>query len=304
MKEHEAQGLGPRSASGVVAGRVKAQVTLSLEGAEGIPAEELLPHLHLDLIVHCDDPRLPTMDTLVRDLTITLAPVDGGSAQDLDEEGFSEAGLPFGQAPSGQVFPAGRRLPHMPGRAESAAALEDGTADASAAQGQAASADSGPRIAGSAVIAMSSVSPKAEQIFRSVIVSLDAIPGNQVDGISPLYHVSNLDGPDAMSAVLQVSSHQAAPALAATLESIEMAHEGALSLHLVDMQGGEADTSPAHGGPCWQEARHRAAVLAPWLDMDPDARLGPDPVSYLLAMAPDADRVGLLSANWIIGETL
>ena len=41
-----------------------------------------------------------------------------------------------------------------------------------------------------------------------------------------------------------------------------------------------------------------------WLDMDPDARLGKDPVSFLLAMAPDAAQVGLLTDNWIIGGTL
>ena len=37
--------------------------------------------------------------------------------------------------------------------------------------------------------------------------------------------------------------------------------------------------------------------------MDPQARLGGDPVSYLLAMAPDVDRVGLLSDTWIVGST-
>ena len=51
----------------------------------------------------------------------------------------------------------------------------------------------------------------------------------------------------------------------------------------------------------WPTARNHAAVLAPWLDMDPDARLGKDPVSFLLAMAPDTAQVGLLTDNWIIG---
>lgn len=36
----------------------------------------------------------------------------------------------------------------------------------------------------------------------------------------------------------------------------------------------------------------------------PDARLGKDPVSFLLAMAPDTAQVGLLTDNWIIGGTL
>ena len=37
---------------------------------------------------------------------------------------------------------------------------------------------------------------------------------------------------------------------------------------------------------------------------DPDAKLGRDPVAFLLAMAPDAAQVGMLTDNWIIGDTL
>ena len=50
----------------------------------------------------------------------------------------------------------------------------------------------------------------------------------------------------------------------------------------------------------WPPARRSAAVLAPWFDMDPDAAYDGTPVSFLLAMAPDAGRVGLLSDNWVL----
>lgn len=75
-----------------------------------------------------------------------------------------------------------------------------------------------------------------------------------------------------------------------------------LDLDLIDMEGVACD-EPDCKVP-WPTARNHAAVLAPWLDMDPDARLGKDPVSFLLAMAPDTAQVGLLTDNWIIGGEL
>ncbi|KAB8288784.1 2-amino-4-hydroxy-6- hydroxymethyldihydropteridin e pyrophosphokinase [Bifidobacterium ramosum] len=153
-----------------------------------------------------------------------------------------------------------------------------------------------------AIISMDSTSTDAEQRFRAAIVALDGIPGNQVDGISPLYHVSNLDGPDAMAAVVQLTTKHDARSLIAMLGSIETSVGGALDLDLVDMAGVTVD-EPDCRVP-WPSARSHAAVLAPWMDMDPDARLGGEPVSFLLAMAPDVGRVGQLSDNWIIGGTL
>ena len=154
-----------------------------------------------------------------------------------------------------------------------------------------------------AVISMDSPSTDAERRFRKAIVSLDGIPGNQVEGISPLYHVSQLDGkPDNMAAVMQISTRMGAAELITVLGSIETSVGGSLDLDLIDMEGVVSD-EPNCQVP-WPTARNHAAVLAPWLDMDPDARLGGDPVSFLLAMAPDTSQVGLLTDNWIIGDTL
>ena len=149
-----------------------------------------------------------------------------------------------------------------------------------------------------AVISMDSTSTDAERLFREAIVTIDGIPGNQVEGISPLYHVAHFDGPDAMSAVIRVETKLPAADLIAALGTVESAQEGLLDLDLVDMEGVVAD-EPDCRVP-WPSARSHASVLAPWLDMDPNAVLGGDPVSFLLAMASDAAQVGLLSDNWIL----
>ncbi|KAA8819486.1 2-amino-4-hydroxy-6-hydroxymethyldihydropteridine pyrophosphokinase [Bifidobacterium rousetti] len=157
----------------------------------------------------------------------------------------------------------------------------------------------GAMIPSKAVISMDSTSADAERLFREAIVSLEGIPGNQVEGISPLYHVSNFDGPDAMSAVIQIETRLGARALISALDAIGRSHDDAVDLDLVDMEGVESD-EPDCRVP-WPSAREHASVLAPWMDMDPNATLGGDPVSFLLAMAPDAARVGMLSDNWILG---
>lgn len=154
-----------------------------------------------------------------------------------------------------------------------------------------------------AVISLDSPSTDAERQFRKAIVAIDGIPGNQVEGISPLYHVGLLDGtPDKMSAVVQISTRLDAAGLIETLISVQENISDDLDIDLVDMEGVVCD-EPNCRVP-WPSAREHASVLAPWLDMDPDAKLGKDPVSFLLAMAPDSAQVGMLADNWIIGGTL
>lgn len=78
--------------------------------------------------------------------------------------------------------------------------LPEGTAASKAAA--AAAAKPGPA-SRRAVISLDSVSTDAEHQFRQAIVAIDALPGNQVEGISPLYHVSQVDDyPDKMAAVM------------------------------------------------------------------------------------------------------
>ena len=103
-----------------------------------------------------------------------------------------------------------------------------------------------------------------------------------------------------MSAVIQIVTKLGAADLIDALGTIETAHGKAVDLDLVDMDGVRCD-DPDCRVP-WPSARRRAAVLAPWLDMDPNATLGGDPVAFLLAQAEDAGRVGLLSDAWILGS--
>ena len=198
-------------------------------------------------------------------------------------------------------------LPHEPSAHESMPPREyAGHGNASATQQQS-HTDTGnvlgndARVTRTAILSMNSRSPNAEHMFRSTVVSLDAIPGNQIEGISPLYHVASFDGPDALSAVVQLTTRMPLDTLYATLQSIEVAHEGAITTQIVDFEGTDADETDH------VQSRHQVAcqagVLAPWLDMDPSGKLGSKPISFLLAMAPDAAQVGMVSDNWIIGET-
>lgn len=176
----------------------------------------------------------------------------------------------------------------------------EGTAASKAAA--AAAAKPGPA-SRRAVISLDSVSTDAEHQFRQAIVAIDALPSNQVEGISPLYHVSQVDDyPDKMAAVMQISTRMDARELIGALESVSSSISDDLDLDLVDMEG-VVRNEPDCMVP-WPSAREHAAVLAPWFDMDPDAKLGRDPVAFLLAMAPDAAQVGMLTDNWIIGDTL
>ena len=152
-----------------------------------------------------------------------------------------------------------------------------------------------------AIVSMDSTSTNAETLFRTAIVALEGMPGNQVEGISPLYHVAHFEGPDAMSAVVQLTTRMDARAFIAMLGSVESSLPEKVDLDLVDMPGVVCD-EPDCRVP-WPSARRHASVLAPWMDMDSDATLAGDPVSYLLALAPDAERVGLLSDTWIVGST-
>ena len=242
------------------------------------------------------------------DVTVRHAPSDGMSSEDMASDGMTDGaygalsvavsrGTSDGIASDGSdagkgAVPVERRKGATGDEAEASDAAvaavddaRDGRSDGLTSRG--------------AVISMDSTSTDAERLFREAIVAVDSIPGNQVEGISPLYHVSNFDGPDAMCAVMRVVTRLSARELIGALGTVEAAHDGLVDLDLVDMDGVTSD-EPDCRVP-WPTAREHAGVLAPWLDMDPDARLGRDPVSFLLAMAPDAARVGLLSDAWILG---
>lgn len=135
------------------------------------------------------------------------------------------------------------------------------------------------------IVGLESARPDAERLFRQTIVTLDGIPGTEVQGISPLYHVSHVDSADAMSAVVQVETRIGDAAVLADV--LQQTAAPNVTFTVIDPAAGDRKATPA------------AAVLVPWLDMDPEATYGSDPVSYLLAMNPEASQVGMLSDNWI-----
>lgn len=253
-----------------------AEVTLRLTQDQ---AQRLASGAHVDVIVRDADGEFVAF---AHDVDVRVDVVDGADGID-GVDGLNDAGS-VGRIDGGD---AARNVRSFDTHA-AAAPAESGLPNDGAAV-----------VSRRAVISLDSVSQRAEAIFCAAIVAIDGIPGNQVEGISPLYHVSSVTGPDAMAAVIQITTRMSARELISVLGAVEASHEGAVDLDLVDMEGVRAD-EPDCRVP-WPSARKHAGVLAPWLDMDPDAELGGDPVSFLLAMAPDAGFVGMLSDNWILG---
>lgn len=183
---------------------------------------------------------------------------------------------------------------------------------------------------GRTILSLISCAPDAERFFRSAVVTLDAIPGNQVEGISALYHVSAVDGPDSMTTVVALSTHMTVRELAKAVRAIG-SHEGTDGdIRIIDVtfpqdgftsgsgtdssSGTDASSVGAAAGGALRDAdagdgladdsiRHSAVVLVPWLDMDVNATLDGDPVSYLLALSGDSDTVGMLADDWVFRDS-
>ncbi|WP_412166335.1 dihydroneopterin aldolase [Bifidobacterium apri] len=236
----------------------------------------------VDVVLHCGQPS----DADVDEIAVAIHRLADDSSRD--------SATPAAQA-SGSM-PRQGRGDHDDGR------HDDGQRDGSqhnAQDDQAESAQTPMRQPSHAVIAMHGENGDGERLMRAAVVALDSVPGNQVTGISPLYHVSAIDGPDSLSAVVLVDTHLNLPALSHLLASINDKHRDTLTLRAVTMWSDANDGRHEHIG--WQEAKTMASILAPWMDIEPDARFDGDPLSYLLALAPDATRVGLLSDSWIVG---
>lgn len=152
--------------------------------------------------------------------------------------------------------------------------------------------------------------------MREAIVSLDSIPGTQVTGISPLYHTApwgmDESAPDFLNAVVQLSTAADPTVLLDEIHLIEASHSRSRETHwgsrtldidIVDF-GGLTSADPELTLPhprAWQ----RAFVLAPWLDLNPDACLSGEhggPIAALLNSCPDRHAVKRVSDTWILGE--
>ncbi len=166
-----------------------------------------------------------------------------------------------------------------------------------------------------AIIAMGGNTGDVPQTLRSAVVAIDAIPGNQITGISPLYRTTawGMDAgtPDFNNAIVEVSTTLDAKTLLGSLQMIEAAHGRTREIHwgsrpldldIVDFDG-EVSADPDLTLPhprAWQ----RAFVLAPWLDIESQAVLqgvhGGNVVD-LVRFAPDRAHVERISDDWILG---
>mgnify|MGYP002518673818 CR=1 FL=1 len=167
-----------------------------------------------------------------------------------------------------------------------------------------------------AIVAMGGNIGDVAQTLRAAVVAIDGIPGNQITGISPLYRTPawgmEPGTPDFLNAVVEVSTTLDAESLLGALQTIEAAHGRSREVHwgsrpldldIIDFDG-ERSEDPHLTLPhprAWQ----RAFVLAPWHDLDPEARLGGPhggAVAELLPSTPDYQAVERISEGWILGE--
>lgn len=135
---------------------------------------------------------------------------------------------------------------------------------------------------------------------------------SQVEGVSPLYYVSNQDG-DEYSSIVIISTSGDENLLLNKLCKIESEPDFPLHLSVVGTRSYGASSDSTHTVNIEsltltsQESRvallHPTAVeLEPWMRIESDASLDGSPLAYLLAFTKDAGRVGLYSERWIMGD--
>lgn len=135
---------------------------------------------------------------------------------------------------------------------------------------------------------------------------------SQVEGVSPLYYVSNQDG-DEYSSIVIISTSGDENLLLNKLCKIESEPDFPLHLSVVGTRSYGASSDSTHTVDTEsltvtsQESRvallHPTAVeLEPWMRIESDASLDGSPLAYLLAFTKDAGRVGLYSERWIMGD--
>jgi dihydroneopterin aldolase/2-amino-4-hydroxy-6-hydroxymethyldihydropteridine diphosphokinase len=165
------------------------------------------------------------------------------------------------------------------------------------------------------VIAMGGNIGDPVRAMRSALVAIDAVPGNQIIGISPLFktHAWGMeDGtPDFFNAVVEITTTLTPQTLLNTLQLVEAAHGRSREVHwgsrpldldIIDFDG-IVSFDPALTLPhprAWQ----RAFVLAPLLALEPEYSLPGEhggSVRTLLDSCPDKDSVQRVSDDWILG---
>lgn len=162
------------------------------------------------------------------------------------------------------------------------------------------------------VLALIGVTEESKDYLRAVLVALDALQKTLVEGISPLYKVLPVYGDEVITCVVQLSSALPVEELFEQLERIHHLVEVAHQWHAIPVAVNEMSLDPT---AVLSEAAvdlltdihlplsltKSAALLSPWMDMDVQAQVDGDPVSYRLAMAEDGYRAVMIADNWILG---
>ena len=130
----------------------------------------------------------------------------------------------------------------------------------------------------------------------------------QVEGVSALYQASNANGED-FCAIVVASTTMSNQEFAQRIEQMQRDQNFAdsansldLRLNVVGTREYGLDSASTKSMDSSNPLHLSAAQLEPWMQVEPDAAIDGEPVSYKLALLQDASQVGIYSERWIIGE--
>ncbi|MDK7785198.1 ATP-dependent zinc metalloprotease FtsH [Bifidobacterium sp. UMB6791A] len=130
----------------------------------------------------------------------------------------------------------------------------------------------------------------------------------QVEGVSALYQASNANGED-FCAIVVASTTMSNQEFAQRIEQMQRdqidgdsADSLDLRLNIVGTREYGLDSASTKSMDSSNPLHLSAAQLEPWMQVEPDAAIDGEPVSYKLALLQDASQVGVYSERWIIGE--
>jgi len=163
------------------------------------------------------------------------------------------------------------------------------------------------------VLALGSNLGSSQDVLRSAVAALAAVPGLEVHEVSPLARTSAVGGPagqpDFLNAVVLARTTLAPRELLLAVQEIENEHgrvreerwgPRTLDIDIIQFENVIAfseDLELPH-----PRAHERAFVLQPWAELDPQAvlaGLGGGPVEALAATAPDKDGLRWMALDWL-----
>jgi len=175
--------------------------------------------------------------------------------------------------------------------------------------------DDRPAEAAEVVLALGSNLGNSQEVLRSAVSALAAVPGLEVHDVSPLARTVAVGGPagqpDFLNAVVLARTTLAPRELLHVVQGIEIDHgrtrderwgPRTLDIDLIQfgaVLGFSDDLELPH-----PRAHERAFVLQPWAEVDPGAvlaGLGGGPVEALAATAPDRDGLRWMALDWLAG---